>query len=221
MLTKEFEYLQYKDIYQAIQAEQGAPDYAVLVPSDEKIYNIDLNSRTITAPEFIGVSKDHRAETIYFKVPRYYDNMDLSQTTCVVQYINAKKERRIFAVPFVDITTFKSSDEMVFPWVIDRGAARTEGTVTFSIKFYLIGEGGVQKDGADENSPAYIYELNTLPTTTKVLTGMTVITSNISQWGIDGCDDATYLTDIGDKVLQSLQAIASGQKSLEINWLDV
>jgi hypothetical protein len=34
------------------------PDLAVLLPSEENIYNIDLNSRTIEAPKVLGVHKD-------------------------------------------------------------------------------------------------------------------------------------------------------------------
>ena len=33
---------------------------------------IDLNKRTIDVPECLSVEKDHRAETIYFKVDRYF-----------------------------------------------------------------------------------------------------------------------------------------------------
>ena len=56
---------------------ENPPIYALL-PNAEKIYNIDLNTRIIDAPEFLGVNKDHKAETIYFIVDRYNDYMDLS-----------------------------------------------------------------------------------------------------------------------------------------------
>lgn len=216
MLTRESEFLQYNDIYQAIQAEQGSPDYAILVPSDEKVYEINLNTRTIDSPEFVAVSGDHRGETIYFRTARYFDSMDLSQMTCVIQYINAKKERRVYAVPFVDIETYKGSDEIVFPWVIDKGVALSAGTVSYSIKFYKIGIEGQNKNG-DENSPTYEYELNTLPATTKILTSLSVTNNTI----IDGALDSEYLIDSADKILAALQSIQQGQTSLEINWLDL
>lgn len=216
MLTREAEYLQYKDIYQAIQAEQGSPDYAILVPSDERVYEINLNTRTIDSPEFVAVSGDHRGETIYFKTARYFDNIDLSQMTCVVQYINANKERRVYAVPFVDVETYKGTDEIVFPWVIEKGVASSSGTISYSIKFYKIGvEGSIKGD--DENSPTYEYELNILPATTKILTSLSVNANTV----IDGAADSEYLIDKADKVLAALQAIQSGQKSLEISWLDL
>lgn len=218
MLTREAEYLQYKDIYQAIQAEQGSPDYAILVPSDERVYEINLNTRTIDSPDFVAVSSDHRAETIYFKTARYFDNVDLSQMTCVVQYINAKKERRVYAVPFVDVETFKGSDEIVFPWVIDKGVASSAGTVSYSIKFYKIGIEGQIKPGGDENSPYYEYELNTLPTTTKVLTSLSVTSNSLVDGDSEGKD---YLIETADSILAALQAIQTGQKAFELHWLDL
>ena len=60
------------------------PSIAVLLPSDEKIYNINLSERKIEAPEYLSIEKDHYAETIYFLVDRYYDNVDLVETTCIV-----------------------------------------------------------------------------------------------------------------------------------------
>ena len=60
------------------------PTVALLLPSDETIYNIDLNSRTIEAPEFLSTETDHFAETIYFKVDRYFDNMDSTKTICII-----------------------------------------------------------------------------------------------------------------------------------------
>ena len=54
------------------------------VPSDESLFAIDLDSRTIEAPEFLSVKYDHKAETIFFIVDRYYDNMDLANTCCVI-----------------------------------------------------------------------------------------------------------------------------------------
>lgn len=222
MISQEKEYLQYKDIYQAIQAEQGSPDYAILVPSDENIYNIDLNTRKIEAPPFLGVIKDHRSETIYFKVPRYYDHQDLSQMTCTIQYINAKRERRVYAVPFVDVATFKETNEMVFPWVINQGVASTAGSVSFSIKFYKIDINGPIVDG----KPTYAYDLNTLASSSKVLDGLSIpdgFKLDGADKGIRGDDFEVreYLIDQADKIYAALQVLQEGKKALEITWLDI
>ena len=36
----------------------GPPNYALL-PSPDNIYNIDVNTRVITAPKLVGVTRDH------------------------------------------------------------------------------------------------------------------------------------------------------------------
>ena len=64
--------------------DENAPTTAVLIPSTERIFNIDLNTRTIEAPEFLSVEHDHSAETIYFVIDRYFDSWDLSNSTCVI-----------------------------------------------------------------------------------------------------------------------------------------
>jgi len=108
-----------------------------LLPSTERIYEIDLNTRTIDAPEWLSVETDHRSETIYFKVPRYFDHMDLTTTVCVIQYINANGEGRVYPVPYYDITTctrenFETLEQepyILFPWVIDGEATKAAGDV--------------------------------------------------------------------------------------------
>ena len=89
------------------QIQSNAPTKkALLLPKDEKIFDIDLNSRTIDVPEFLSVEKDHQAETIYFKFDRYYDHADLTTKTCIIQYVNANGDSFIYPVPFYDISSY-------------------------------------------------------------------------------------------------------------------
>lgn len=151
------------------------PTTALLLPNTETIYNVDLNTRKIEAPEFLSVATDHFAETIYFKVDRYFDNMDLTNTICIIQYENdnAKNAEGEFAggfaylVPFYDITHFKEENKILIPWAIGGPATKAAGNVTFAMRFYKY-----NVDGS-----ALIYNLNTLPATSKVLYGMNVITN--------------------------------------------
>ena len=78
-IIKEQEFL--SNLY-AIQS-LNPPSY-VLFPDKKKTYNIDLATRTIDAPAHLSVSKDHESETIYFKIDRFHDYMDLTNTTCVI-----------------------------------------------------------------------------------------------------------------------------------------
>ena len=67
---------------------------------------------------------------------RYYDGVDLSNTTGIVQYINAKKESHIYAIPFYDIVTFEG--KILFPWCIDGAATKKAGDIKYSFKITII-----------------------------------------------------------------------------------
>jgi len=154
---------EYYDLLYEIQ-DFNRPSLAVLLPGTEKIYRVDLNTRTIEAPEYLSVESDHRSEYIYFKTGRYYDNLDLSGAVCVVQYINALGEPRVFAVPYFDVDTFSDDNDMVFYWRIDQEVTKASGDVEFSIRFYLLDDNYVDKK--------LIFNLNTLPASSKVLSGI-------------------------------------------------
>ena len=152
----------------------------ICLPPDEPLYEIDLNTRRITAPEFLSVEYDHNAETVYFCVDRYYDNTDLSELFAVVQYENADpiKERRgyIYPVPYFDVSgPDVPPQRMLFPWVIQGPATEFAGTVTFSVKFYRISDTTVDnEDGTSRSVKVYDYVLNTQPVTSKVLHGLNI-----------------------------------------------
>ncbi len=162
--------------------DENAPDTAILLPSSERIFHIDLNTRQIQAPEFLSVSHDHRAETIYFVVDRYYDNYDLSNATCVIQYINANNESYIYNVPYYDIDTFSGplENQMIVPWNIAGNVTAYPGDVTFSVRFYHIDPYSVAHSYIDEHGnehipegeTKFVYNLSTLPATSKVLHGI-------------------------------------------------
>lgn len=157
MITNASEY--YSELYR-IQ-DHNFQLRAVLVPSSERIYDINLNTRKVDAPEYLSVQTDHKAEVIYFRVDRYFDYMDLAEIPCVIQYINAAGEAH-YAVPsYIDAYTEKGQDKLLIPWVIDGAATQAAGDVQFSIRFY--------KMSADDK---FIYNFTTLPATAKVLHGM-------------------------------------------------
>ena len=149
---------------------ENPPTYAIL-PSAENIYNIDLNTRVVDAPTFLGIEKDHKSETIYFIVDRYSDYIDLATTSCLIQYVNAKKESRVYMVPFYDIYTYAQEGKMLIPWCLDATVAAYAGPVEFSIQFYKVGE-IIDSNGIAEK--ILTYSLNTLPASSKVLEGMEI-----------------------------------------------
>ena len=151
----------------------------IQLPPDEPIYNIDLNTRTVEAPKFLSVEYDHAAETIYFSVDRFFDNQDLAEKYCVIQYQNAnpikEKGGYIYAVPYFDLISKADENKMLFGWKIEGPATAFSGTVEFSIKFYEVGEVSFDTiSGEPHKVNAYLYVLNTQPVKSQVLHGMDV-----------------------------------------------
>lgn len=142
------------------------PPSLVLFPETKRIYDIDLGTRKIDGPEVLSVSRDHKAETIYFRVDRFHDYMDLSNTACVIQYITPDGKMHLYPVPFYDIMTEKNSQKMIFPWCIDGAATMYQGIVSYSIRFYMIQE--------LSGEFIYLYNLGTAVATGEVLHGMQV-----------------------------------------------
>lgn len=174
MITSAQEY--YENLYR-IQ-DENPPTLALLLPSTERIYNIDLNSRTIEAPEYLSVETDHRAEAIYFKMPRFFDGVDLTTKVGLIQYENAAGEGHVYVIPFYDVETADRLDigigsgirqTVLFPWLIDNNVAKKAGVVKYNIRFYELA-----------SEAQVLYSLNTLPAESKIL------------HGIDLSDDTLY-----------------------------
>lgn len=187
--------------------DQNAPSLAVVLPTDEKIYNIDLESRTIEAPEYVSVEKDHLSEVIYFKCPRYYDSMDLTNTVCLINYVNAEGTPFFYAVPFYDVDTLSHHsvedgiDEpyILFPWAIEEGATAIAGDIQFSIRFYKL----------DPSGTIIQYNLNTLPAKTTVLKG------------IEKEADAEEYTDVLAKYAETVLSYLKNASDIGVFWIKV
>ena len=154
--------LSYEEYYSnlfLIEGHKNLPHLAVFAPNSERIFNIDLESKIIDSPEFLSVEHDHTAETVYFLVDRYFDNMDLSQTCCVIQYVNAKGEGRMYTVPFYDVETYLDENKMLVPWCIEGEATKAAGEVTYAIRFFKV----------NGSNTKITFQLNTLPATSKIL----------------------------------------------------
>lgn len=148
-----------------INGSFNPPSLAVILPRSENIYKIDLNSRTVEAPEYLSVLDDHNSETVYFIMDRFFDNMDMSTTTCVIQYVNALGEGRLYVVPFYDIETYHATNQMLIPWCIEGEATKAAGDVTYSIRFFQV----------DVTGKYITYNLNTIPSVSKILNGINVL----------------------------------------------
>ena len=132
------------------------------LPSDEPRFIIDANSRTITIPvefQFLGVKNDHNAETIYFEIDRYFDDEDLSQHTCVVQFSNKNNSNDGGVYPVTTMDTTSVHGKIIFGWEIKSDATSLVGDIYFSVRFYSI------------NSTDYVftYNFNTLTAKSVIL----------------------------------------------------
>lgn len=181
MITNPIDY--YSHILQI--TDKNRTEIATLLPVDEKIYDIDLNKRTTSAPDFLSVMTDRYAETIYFKVDRFYDHMDLADTVCIIQYTNSsvpEDEGHIYLVPFFDITTYYNERKILFPWQVSDIVTKSAGTITFSIRFFkIITEPAHEVEDSNGESITVgpinhlIYSLNIQPCKSKILFGMDII----------------------------------------------
>ena len=139
---------EFLDLLYQIQ-DNNMPSLAVLAPGYEPFYEIDLNTRTISSPDILGI--------------------DLSNLCCIIQYINAAGEGRIYIVPYYDLDTCSGDDMILFPWVIDGEATKAAGEVQYSVRFFLL----------DTSGSYLIYNLNTLPATGEVKHGIDFVYDDI------------------------------------------
>lgn len=132
------------------------------LPSDEPRFIIDANTRSITIPpefQFLGVKNDHNAETVYFEIDRYFDDEDLSQHTCVVQFSNKNNSNDGGIYPVTTMDTTSVDGKIIFGWEIKSDATSLVGDIYFSVRFYSI------------NSTDYVftYNFNTLTAKSVIL----------------------------------------------------
>lgn len=121
-----------------LMAEGGSEENSYIV------INNDL--RTITPPTstlLLGVYNDKEVLKVPFKMPRYYDDIDLSRFSIQINYINAMR-----------IPNFDEADDIVveddhitFNWTTKRSVFLKDGTVQFSVCLRLSDiEGNVTKE---------------------------------------------------------------------------
>lgn len=174
---------------------QLSPDW-VKLPNAKNFYEIDLNTRKVESPEVLSLSKDHKSNVIYFRMDRYFDYMDLAETTGIIEYIPAGSKDRIpyvYVIPFYDTGTDKENGKIIFPWVIDGAAAANSGIIEYGIRFYKVKE-------LEDGSIQLIYNLNLSPAKSRIEKSLDVNTN--------GFDDA-YNEIIADKYEHLIQQLSN------------
>lgn len=174
------------------------PRRLAVLQTAETTHDIILETREINSPQFLSVKNDHKSETIYFKVDRFFDYMDLATTTCIVQYTNAEGKSGIYVVPFYDVVTCAKEHKMLLPWCIDGRATAAAGAVEYSVRFYKISDDGKQ----------FLYNLSTLPAKSKVLHGMNTMHNN-----------AEY--DLAPTEYEHLLSLINEVQKRDVYWIEV
>lgn len=142
-------------------------------PDVESYFEIDANTREILVPsqfEYIGVYNDHNAETVYFRMNRYFDNVDLSQKVCVVLFINPD------GIASYSTTTVSENENLLtIGWTINHEHTSNSGILTFAVCFYHINETLYEID----------YRWSTKPATVKILPGLDLVKGDFAGMGYD------------------------------------
>lgn len=136
------------------------------VPTDPtKIVNVNLETREIELAKsayysFLSVRKEHYAETIYFRVPRYFDGVDLMSMALVVEYVNAKGNSYVSPILVRDIAT--EPGYILFGWNLHGNATEAAGNLQFALRFFNV----------NSQSRELCYSLRTKPAVGKILYGV-------------------------------------------------
>lgn len=196
----------YTDLLYELQTSDNIPVIVDLLPEDKQVFELDLNTRTINIPQFLSVQFDHNSEVIYFKTPRWFEGVDLTDTTCIIQYINADGDCGIYCVPFYDITHFEVDDKghfvpmLLFPWSLGGLATVSAGTIKFSIRFYVL----------NKDTKKFSFNLNTKPAEGVILHGLDLDEDMIEQFKLD--------SNVTEQIYASIQSAAGAATTY---WQDV
>ena len=150
-----------KNLQDTITEILNIPD----VDGNRHYIDVDLSKREIKLPssfyaDFLDVQNDHLAAEIWFRTDRYFEDVDLSKTTCVIEYISAAGEGRICPILSIDTTTFNG--QLCVCWQVGREATKQAGKIKFVLHFYNI----VQNSNGDF---VYSYSLSTRPCEATIL----------------------------------------------------
>ena len=178
------------------------------IPAEEPVYQIDLNTRTVETPEFLSVLEDHNAEVIWFKVDRFFDDVDLYNSTCWIQYRNAVGEDYV-AVSIPKVIQDASHDELYIPWPICGPATKASGNVSFSFQFFKLGE----------DKKVY-FSIHTKPATSKILFGLHVTPDEFLQDELDETKVNPQYSEFMRMYQELTEAYTKLSGKYELYWIE-
>ena len=148
-----------KDIVETAKNQGKSWQYFTMLPLDEDLFIIDANTRKISVPnsfKVIGLEGEAYAETIYFKINRYFDITDFgsSELTCVIEWkigdvIGASK-------PYT-IKQIGDEQALLLGWTLSQDILQSSGILEFAIRFYKL-----------EANDEYSFNFSTLPASVSI-----------------------------------------------------
>lgn len=178
MADKEIFKITPEDLISEIKAPPiGTDVYHYIIPTDKnKIYDIDLNTRTINVPKFLSVVEDHNSSVIWFRVNRFFDDIDLFGVSCWIEYRNALKQEFI-CVTYPKPYVYDNHEFLYIPWPITKAVTEGSGNIEFSLRFFKLSENVEEVTdelGNKQELRKVIFSLNTKPATGKILDGLRI-----------------------------------------------
>lgn len=160
------EYFVYADQLKNLTDTLGKTKYKYLMlPLDEAPFEIDANTRKISIPtnfakNGVGVQGDVIAETLFFRIDRFFDYMDLLTTDIYVQWKTPAKEDNhgVTRITTVDYESQADQGKLLLAWPLHEKVCATPGALQFSVRFIK----------RDNEGSAIVYSFNTLPATISI-----------------------------------------------------
>ena len=181
-------------------------DY-IRIPKEEHIYTIDLNARKVEAPEFLSVETDSNAEILWFKVDRFYDNIDLNTGACWILYKNVEGKSYFYNAPIQIAAGEFGDDYLLIPWIISKEVTAKPGNINFSFQFFKL----------SEDHQRFLYVLNTQPVSSKVLVSLSV---DIENTVVDDLENNVNSDSILGKLQQLTEAVSVLSNDYNLYWLE-
>lgn len=111
---------------------------------DTKYSTLDEQKRITMDAGQVNITQETRSQFIPFKIPRYYDGIDLMEMIIQIHYQNAANHDGIASV----VNVSSSQDFITFGWLIDSNVTSVKGDVKFEIT----------ATGVNEKGESYIWK---------------------------------------------------------------
>lgn len=97
--------------------------------NDDKYSSVDIDKNVIVDSHQVNITQEQNSQFIPFKIPRYWDGIDLTQMTFWIHYENKDKK-----CGNVNPINFKyNSESILFGWLVDLNVTYLAGSVSFEI----------------------------------------------------------------------------------------